>query len=158
MDKRVDLDKIIEQMEFQTDETSSYLNKKTGELVLISDSEFRAVENEEPLDEYPQWQHENLKEAKRILETDQYIRLPTQFDIHEWAIMKDFCYSVQDEEIRNSLLNAIHGRGAFRMFKDHIRRFGVLDDWYKFRAEAFRRKAIRWCERNGIEYTEKSDE
>ncbi|MFQ6115353.1 MAG: hypothetical protein ACE5NG_14940, partial [bacterium] len=56
----VKLDAIIEGMECQSDERTSYLNKKTGEVVTISDEEFSAVEDEEPIDDYPEWQQENI--------------------------------------------------------------------------------------------------
>src|SRR5207248_3152956 len=46
------------------------------------------------------------------------LQLPTKFDVHEWAVMRDFSYSVQSDTIREDLLNAIHGTGAFRHFKE----------------------------------------
>jgi|GEM_PF-2407971 len=60
----VKFDDIVEGMEFQTEETISYLNRKTGEVATITDREFRAAEDSEPLEHFPEWEHENLKEKR----------------------------------------------------------------------------------------------
>ena len=64
--------------------------------------------------------------------------------------MEDFCGSIRNDRVSNALYSAIKGRGAFRRFKDAIIRFGVEDDWYRFREEALRKIAIEWCEDNEI--------
>jgi hypothetical protein len=92
--------------------------------------------------------------AGEILETDHYLLLPTKFDIHEYRIMERFCYSVDDDDMRDDLCNAIPGRGAFRYFKDRIHAYGIADDWYRYRDEALREIAIAWCEENGIQFSE----
>ena len=52
----------------------------------------------------------------------------------------------------SQLERALHGRGAFRMFKDTVHRLGLQDAWYAFRDRALREIAIDWCEANGIEW------
>jgi hypothetical protein len=150
----VKLTDIIEGLEFQSDDGSSHLNTMTGEVVYITDEELRAAEEEEPLGHFPAWQHDAIRIGNDILETDHYLPLPTKFDIHEYRIMERFCYSVDDEDIRDDLCNAIRGRGAFRYFKDNIHEYGIADDWYRYRDDALREIAIAWCEENGIRYTE----
>lgn len=156
MSVRVKLSAIIDGMELLTEEMTSYLNSETGEVVTITDEEFRAAEEEDDsiVDLYG-LEKERIKIAMDILysESDaKYLSLPTKFDINEWAIMKQFCVSVEDEEISQSLLNAIHGSGAFRYFKDNVHRFGIADQWYKYRDKAIKNIAIEWCEDNEIEY------
>ena len=56
---------------------------------------------------------------------------------------------VQDDEIK-LLLDALHGRGAFRLFKSTIRRLGVEDDWFRFRASALEEIAMDWLDTHGI--------
>lgn len=63
----VKLDDIAEGMEFQTEETALYLKKRTGEVVTIIDRDFRAAEDSEPIEHFPEREHENLKE-KRLAE------------------------------------------------------------------------------------------
>ena len=101
----------------------------------------------------PEWQRELIREAKEEISSDDYIPLPTAFDINEYHIMKEFCWTVQDEEDRDNLLYTISGRGAFRRFKDAIRLLRIEDDWYSFRQEEFEKIAIRWLEANGMAYT-----
>jgi len=66
MSIKVKLEDIVEGMEFQFDESNAYLNKNTGKVVLISDEEFQAVEDDEPVENFPEWQRENIKTAKEI--------------------------------------------------------------------------------------------
>jgi DNA polymerase III alpha subunit (gram-positive type) len=110
---QVKLKDIIEGLEFLTDEGTSYLNTTTGEVVSITDEELRAAEEDEPLEDFPEWQHDAIRIAKDIVETDHYLPLPDRFEIHEYSIMERFCLSVDDEDIRDDLCNAIRGRGAF---------------------------------------------
>ena len=121
MSKPVPLQSIIDEMEMQFAESTSYLNKKTGQVISVTDEEFRAAENEDPLDDFPEWQQEAIQVAQDVFENpDDYIELPSQYDIHEYAIMERFCLSVEYERISEELLAAIRGRGAFRRFKDAI--------------------------------------
>jgi hypothetical protein len=145
---------IVDELSFQSDEASSHLNTVTGEVVCITDEALRAAEEEKPLDQCPDWMHDMLRTAKDVLETDHYLPLPTTFDIHEYRIMERFCYSVEDQAMRDDLCRAIGGRGAFRYFKDKIHDYGLAEAWYRYRDEALREIAIAWCEANGIPYTD----
>ena len=64
--------------------------------------------------------------------------------------MQDFANSVSSEKISADLLNAIHGSGAFRNFKDTLRRHRIEKDWYAFRSEALAEIARDWCEENQV--------
>ena len=152
MDIVVDLDKIIEGMEFQSAEMQAFLNSKTGEIVVITEEEFWAAEKDEPLEKFPQWQQENIMTARKILAEDHYIGLPSQFDIHEYSIMESFCLSINDGKLQDIMYSSIKGSGAFRRFKDNIRRYHIEEDWYKYRDEAIKEIAIEWCEDNKIRY------
>jgi Uncharacterised protein family (UPF0158) len=90
--------------------------------------------------------------VRDVLDSEDWLALPTKFEIHEYAIMEEFCWSVEDPSLREELLNAIRGRGAFRYFKDTIRRHGVEDEWYRYREDALEKKAIEWLEGHGIAY------
>jgi hypothetical protein len=91
-------------------------------------------------------------DSKRIVATDRFQQLPTKFDVHEWAIMQDFSNSVASDRIRQDLLNSIHGAGAFRHFKDTLRRYQIESTWFEFRAEALRQLALDWCEEHHIRW------
>jgi hypothetical protein len=151
---RVKLSDLIEGMDFQSDEQSSFLNLTTGEVVSITDEELRAAENEEPLEEFPAWQHDTIRIAKDIVATDHYLPSPDRFEINEYRIMERFCLSIDDEDMRDDLCDAIRGRGAFRRFKDRMQLYGMAEEWYRYRDAALREIAVAWCEEHGIPYTE----
>ena len=151
---QVKLKDIIEGLEFQADEWFSYLNTTTGEVVSVTTEELRAAEEEAPLEDFPEWQHEAIRIARDIVETDHYLQLPDRFEIHEYSIMERFCLSVDDEDMRDDLCDAIRGRGAFRRFKDRMQVYGMAEEWYQNRDAALREIAIAWCEAHGIAYTE----
>jgi hypothetical protein len=65
--------------------------------------------------------------AKEVISSDDYLPLPSKFDIHEYHIMEEFCYSVVDEKIRRVLSDKIRGSGAFRRFKDAICKYEFED-------------------------------
>ena len=152
----VKLSDIVDAMQMQSEEMFHYLNKKTGEIVLVSREEMDAAENDELADEASQWQEEGIQTAQDILETDDYIPLPSQFDIHEYDMMEKFCLSIKDQEISNDLYRCIKGNGAFRRFKDKISQYGIEQDWYQHRDAAYREMAKEWCEENKIEFIEDS--
>lgn len=66
--------------------------------------------------------------------------------------MEDFVLSINDNKLSDELYYAIKGSGAFRRFKDLIQRYGIADDWYKYRDNKYREIAIQWCEENDMEY------
>jgi hypothetical protein len=143
-------------MECQSDESHSYLDKRTGTVVSISDEEIQAAEDSEPIEDFPEWQQGLIRIAKKILaETGGYIGLPSKFDIHEYSIMERFCLSIDDSEISDTLYSLIKGRGAFRRFKDALYEYNLSDDWYKYRNNALKEIAIEWCRENDIEFEEK---
>lgn len=145
---------IVWEMESQIDDSYSFFNKTTGDIVFITSEELRAAEGEDN-DDSPQWMQENSRVAIDILENDgNYIELPTKFDIHEYGIMEDFCFSMKDERIQNSLLRAIGSKGAFQRFKDQIINLGIRDQWFSYRDERYKQIAKEWCRDNDIELIE----
>lgn len=154
----VKLSDIAESISFQTDEDSYYLNRETGDVIPVTDQEFRAAEEEDGSSkELYGLEDEQIEIAQDILADERqqkYIPLPDKFDVHEYSIMERFCLSIKDAKISDSLYRTIKGKGAFRRFKDAIYQYGVAEDWYKYRDNAMRSIAIDWCKGNGIEYIE----
>jgi hypothetical protein len=155
MEIRVKLSDIIEGLESQSDESSSFLDKRNGEVVLMTDYAMRAAEENEPFEDVPDWEKELVSIAKEILaDTGDYIQLPTKYDIDEYSIMENFCMSLERKEIGDILYDLISGSGAFRRFKDAAYKYGVEDEWYKYRDNAMKELAIEWCRQNDIEFEE----
>jgi hypothetical protein len=58
---------------------------------------------------------------------------------------------VGDAQARDLLLRAIHGRGAFRRFKDALFDFPELrEEWFAFHYRRMRRRAIEWLVRREL--------
>jgi len=150
---QVKLQDILEGMDCQSDEQSSFLNLTTGAVVSITDEELRAAEHDAPLEDFPEWQHDQIRIARDILETDHYLPLPDRFEINEYQIMERFCLSVDEDDLRDDLCDAIRGRGAFRRFKDRVQAYGMAEDWYRYRDAALQEIVVAWCEEHGIPYT-----
>jgi hypothetical protein len=149
---RVKLESVIDELQMMFDDQRSFFNIKTGDIALISDEELGAAEEEKPIEEYPDWQQENINIAIEILEKDFWIALPSKYEVNEYEIMERFCLSIVDDKIRDNLYSSIKGRGAFRKFKDNITRYDIEQDWYKFRDNALKEIAIDWCHKNEIIY------
>ncbi len=151
----VSLKEVVGELESQNDINSSYLDKDTGKFYLIQEEERGIPDGEVELDleSAPDWQKKYWKELIEVFDNHEMVPLPSSFDIHEYKMMEDFCYSVQDDRTSNELLYQIHGSGAFRRFKDAVHRLKIADDWYAFRDKAYEDIAIEWLEENGIAYT-----
>ena len=143
---------IVDALEMQSDEFASFLDLDSGQVETVSLDLLRKAEesddDEEP--DLPAWQMPEWKTAKRIITTRRFLKLPTKFDVHEWSIMRDFADSLASEKIGEELLNALHGAGAFRYFKDTLRRRRMEPAWFAFRDEALTQIARDWCEENQI--------
>jgi hypothetical protein len=150
MPATVRLSDIVDALEMQADEYPYYLDLDTGQVVGVSRGLLRDAEESDDEPDLPAWQKDEWEIAKRIVSTGRFQKLPTKFDVHEWAIMRDFSRSVESDRIREDLLRAIHGAGAFRIFKDTVRRYGIDSAWFRFRTEALRQIARNWCEENQI--------
>lgn len=154
----VKLNDVIEALEAAEDEHAHYLDKDTGEIVLITNEEMEAAEDDEPLSEYPDWQRESILKAREIFNSDErFIALPDQSDIDEYQIMEDFCLGYADRRVGEDLHRLIKGSGAFRRFKNAINSRGADQAWYGFRRMEFERIAIEWLETEGIPYTRGDD-
>jgi len=155
MNSPVKLSEIIEAIELQSDEMAAYFNRRTGEIITISDEEFRAAEEGDPLEDYPEWQRDNIRIAGEFLANeDDYFALPTKYDLNEYQIMEEFVLSLKDRRASELLYTSIKGKGAFRRFKDTLHRLQLADEWYVYRDAELRQIAIDWCESNQVQFRE----
>jgi hypothetical protein len=150
MPAKVLLRDIVEALEMQTDEFLSFVDLVTGRVETVSRDLLSQAE-ESDKDEPDDLDDDEWELAKRIAANAGFVRLPTKFDIHEWSIMEEFSRSLSSDRVREELLDAIHGPGAFRVFKSAIRRLKIESDWFASRDRALREIAIEWCHENGIE-------
>lgn len=92
----------------------------------------------------------NLTLEDALNDSDSYIPLPREYEIHEYQIMENFVNSLEDEDEARELLNSMQGKGAFRRFKEKVSLLSLEDRWYNHREEAYEKIAVEWCVKNGI--------
>lgn len=149
----VKLNDVIEALDEAAEECSHYLDRNTGEIVMMTNEEMEAAEKDELISEYPDWQREAILKAREVFKSEDFIELPGRFDIDEYKLMEDFCLELKNRQVGEHLLRLIKGSGAFGRFKDGIYSLAVEKDWYRFRREELERIAIQWLEDQKIPYT-----
>lgn len=154
---KVKLEDIIDGMEMQFEGTRTFCHMKTGEVISVSKDDLRKAEEieDEEIEKLRDWEQENIRVAIDVVEYfEDYAELPTTFEINEYDMMEQFCFTVKNPRTEQQLLDAIRGKGAFRRFKDSVLRLGIEEDWYSFRQECYKQKAIDWCREHELEYVE----
>ncbi len=149
----ITLKAVIDGMDTQNETRHTFLNRRPGEFVTIGDEDITLVESDIPMENIPPEQHDAIRLTRRVLGSNDFLQLPSKYDIHEYSIMERFCLSREDEELREKLLFSIHGQGAFRRFKETVQQLGVAEEWQKFRITAFKEIAIDWLTQNKIRYS-----
>lgn len=118
----VRLSDVVDALEMQFDEQASFLDRETGRVETVSIDLLREAEEcaDDEAPDLPAWQKPEWEIARQIAFNRRFEKLPTSFDVHEWAIMQDFSHSVESVGIRDELLSEIHRAGAFRNFKNAL--------------------------------------
>lgn len=156
MGEPVRLSTIMEVIDISSDELTSYLNRVTGQVITLSEEEISAAEEGDALDDYPEWQKDNIRMAREFLDNEKdYLVLPTKYDLDEYRLIEKFSLSMEDSKTSEILYGAIKGKGAFRRFKDTLHRLNLTEKWYAYREAAVREVAIEWCELHEIDWQDK---
>ena len=140
---KLSLLKAADEFDIINDETYLYYNKETGEFDFYSDSLYADPD---------------AFEDPEYFEDDCWVECPSQWDINEYEMMKDFAETVADQHKAELLWLALKGKGAFRRFKDTIYNTEIQDEWFAFKRKAYAEVAREWCEDNGLEYLDDIDE
>ncbi len=149
----VKLQDVIDALQLTAESNSYFLDRRTGEIEMVTGEDWSAAENDELISTYPEWQRELILKAKEIQSTDDFIELPDKLEINSYEIMKQFCYEYPNRRISEKLSSVIKGKGAFRRVKDMIDDLGIQDEWNRFEHQQFEDLAVEWLEANGIPFT-----
>ena len=142
---QVNLNDVIEAIEFEGDLLSHYYNKKTGLIIYVEDEETTAYKAEdiETIDSFEEWEQELIRALHDLKENPQdYIQLPDKNETDEYKLMVKFCKTIDGFEIKNTI----------RELKDEIENKGYINAWYDYREKAEYNLAKEWCEKNNIKY------
>ena len=156
----LDLQEVVEALESAAEEHTYYLDKRTVEIVLLTNEDLEAAEEDELISEYPDWQRESILKAREVLgsSADNFLSLPDRGDIYEYQIMEDFGREFANRAIGERLLRLIKGSGAFGRFKHEIFSLGIEEDWFSFKRNRLEEIAIEWLDEHHILYSRRDDE
>jgi hypothetical protein len=149
--RTVSLSEVVDALDLQSDELSSYLDPETGEIITFNVEEANLATSGD-WDRAPEWMRETLPKIKRALEDDRVLELPDRVHIDEWRMMQDFAAAQPECQCQQALSSAAQGAGAFRRFKDAIGRFDLEEAWHRYRQSAYERVAKDWLDANNIPY------
>lgn len=169
---RIDLAKLEAAFENASPETHFYLDLETGQIAMVTDETWRALErlHEEIREagddrqaalakalerrDQPDWMVDALAEAD-LIEVGygtRYFLVPEADSREGYRDMEDFIETVQDERLQGFLRHAIRGRGAFRQFKDMLAdHLPGRERWFAFKSARIRQRVLTWLEEQGIE-------
>jgi hypothetical protein len=143
----VSLRDVVNEMAETSDEQTAFLNRRTGELITLTDEQRYVLENARAADA-PECQ----RELRQVLQAGDLLELPSPFEHHEYTIVEQFCRSIKDPDHQEQLLAAIRGKRAFRDFKAIIATLGLEGAWTHFRNQAYEAIALAWLQQNDIAY------
>ena len=149
---KVDLNDVIECIEFEGELLQHYYNKNTGVIIYIEDSSTATYKANDihNLDNFEEWEKELILSLNDFKENPQdYIQLPSHEDINEHGMMIEFCNNIEDTEVKKKILN---NKDSFRDLRQSIENEGLINNWYDYREDAEKNLAIKWCKDNNIEY------
>ncbi|MDX2024473.1 MAG: hypothetical protein SF187_29805 [Deltaproteobacteria bacterium] len=152
MGAEVSIADMVDALDAASNEMSGYVNRLTGEVRTVMHQELLFAEEEADPD-MPKWQQDAVASAREVLQSKDWLELPSKLDIHEWDIMDRFGGSLPRQQ-QTEVREAIRGSGAFRNFKRTIRRLGIEDAWFTFKRQELGALARRWLEEHGLQPAE----
>jgi Uncharacterised protein family (UPF0158) len=147
----ISLREVIEALDLQSDELSSYLDPDSGEIITFNREQADIAKRGDWQDQ-PDWMRAVLPRIKRALQNGRMLPLPDRAHIDEWRIMQDFAEKHDDCNCRAVLSSAAHGNGAFRHFQAAIEQLGIEEQWTHYRDQAMDRVARQWLDDNNLRY------
>ena len=113
---------------------TAWVSRETGKI-------FWHAESGDCFDELP----EDIGEAEK------YIRLanPRDLDLGSNLVMRFAADRLADRY--DEVADIFSRKGAYRRFKDYLRRIGALESWHEYENEAQEKALREWCAENGVD-------
>lgn len=149
---KVDLNDVIECIEFEGELLTHYYNKNTGIIMYIEDISTAAYKADDihNIERFEEWEKEIILLLYDFkTNPNDYIQLPSHNDIDEYGMMIEFSNVIEDISVKEKILSK---KDSFRELRQEIENEGLFNEWYDYRENAERNIAIKWCEENNIEY------
>ena len=115
---------------------ASFLNTETGEILMLVDGNL----------------DDDNQRSIALAQPDSFIAIDPASSREQYRWMERFVSSVEDETLRERLIIAIDGKGAFRRFKDVLLHYpGERERWFSYRSDLLHAFINTWMEENGVE-------
>jgi hypothetical protein len=115
---------------------NSYIDRQTGEVLVVIESAPEDGDKRALIDANPEG----------------YVRIEPASSREQYQWMERFVASVEESELRDRLLIAIDGKGAFRRFKDVLLSYPVeRERWFSYRADLLHHHINRWFTARALE-------
>ena len=137
---RPTLKELYEEVEFCDAYSTVWLDRETGKFRYYSEH----PDFEPPQDFTPQQAKKGPK--------GRYLRLPNQYDVNDYRIARHFIFGLDNKPAEEELCNVLGRPRPFRKFKAICNNYGILEDWYRFKSNAYRDYMIDWCDEHQVDY------
>lgn len=116
-------------------DTESFLDTRTGEVVTVAEGAIDYAE----------------QRAKVQTGGEAFVRIEPAASREQYKWMERFVAGVTDESLRERLVIAIDGKGAFRRFKDVLLNYPTeRERWFTYRAELLHWAMHKWLEKEQL--------
>ncbi len=154
---RIDIAEIASAMENDRSSNEFCLDTNTGEVVVVPDDLISTVSSDEVDEEQmPEWERELLPVARALEDgSNRYACIPEVDSYEIYELMQLFALDRDNEELRNLLVVALDGKGAFGRFKRVLDHYSEdRDEWYREKDELMKVLVSEWLLSLDIEVTE----
>lgn len=158
-------DDLIEHLQMGSNDVEVYFNRQTFEFfMLVNEYGIDGWDEEEQWEDDEEDEDGNGKVGEQLSESEleerrlrievqnsaDWLSLPSSYEVDERSMMIDFARAQKDEKLRETLLDHLHRKGAFRRFKEEVFQRGIRDEWFEFRDEAFGEVIEGWLDEHGL--------
>ena len=120
-------------------DTESFVDARTGEVVVVVDGQPESAE----------------LRGRVITGGESYVKIEPASSREQYKWMEQYVAMVEDPALRERLLIAIDGKGAFRRFKDVLLNYPAeRERWFNYRAALLHWEIQQWMEREQITSSE----
>jgi hypothetical protein len=114
-------------------EPTAYINRKTGELSTLTTEEMALAEDPDQLLTPLSGKKTSCPKRGRSWQRRTSSRCRVSLRFTSGPSWSASAWSITDAAVSDELVAALHGRGAFRRFKDAVHRLGIANGCNKFR-------------------------
>jgi hypothetical protein len=132
---KVSWDNVEIAFERNSPELHSHIDRESGEVLVVVDGVAEDAEQ------------------RRLIASDpeRYVRIDPASSREQYRWMERFVTSVEDQQLRERLLIAIDGKGAFRRFKDVLLSYPAeRERWFNYRANLLHHHINQWFAAKGL--------